>query len=109
MLIRSVPAHGFGRKELAHQVPMPRVTANRRPWIFKRLELETLLAQANPLTIGDQALAICGNQVRHLVPLPHMTVQPQPAVHRVDHSIATVVEFKVERALIGLCDHRRER
>jgi CTP:molybdopterin cytidylyltransferase MocA len=66
---------------------MPSILPLARARISQRLELQPRLRQPNGSSVGDQSLAIDRNQVRHRAAVPHVTVQPESAVHRVGHSI----------------------
>jgi hypothetical protein len=83
------------RKPLADEIPVPCVAANSSPWILQWFELQSTFRQPDHSSVFDQALPICRDEVRHSVPLPHVTVEPQPTIHRVDHSIATLFELDI--------------
>jgi hypothetical protein len=44
-------------------------------------------------TIREQQIAVGGDKVRHLAPLPDMSMEPKATVHGVDHSLAPRSEF----------------
>lgn len=72
---------------------MPGVSSNTCARIFQRTVLESRLAQAELPSIADELFAICGNEVGEWLALPHVVMQPQSAVHRVDHSLATSLKL----------------
>src|SRR5690242_16250514 len=92
-------ARSPGRQEVAHEVPVPRVPADAGARIFQRLELEPAFRQPHVMSIPEQSLTIRGDQMRHRSSLPDVAVQPEPAVHRVDHSVSTAREFTVRDAV----------
>jgi hypothetical protein len=59
--------------------------------------LETGLAEADRRAESEQSLTIGGHEVRHLAPFPDMAVQPQTAIHRVNHPSAARPKFSVFR------------
>ena len=74
---------------------MPGVAANPRPRILERLELKPTFRQPDGASILDQALSVGRNEMRHAVPLPQVTMEPEPTIHRVDHSVATLLELEI--------------
>ena len=72
---------------------MPGVPANAGARILERLVLQAGLWQAYRASVIKEALAVGRHEVRHLAPLPHVTVEPEPSVHRVDHPLATLREL----------------
>lgn len=74
---------------------MPGITSNAGSRILQRLELQSRFRQAHRAPVLDEALPICGHEMGHPVPLPHVTVKPEPTIHRVDHPIPTLRELDV--------------
>jgi hypothetical protein len=74
---------------------MPGITADARSRILQRLELKPGFRQTHRPSVLDQALSVCRHEMGHPVPLPHVTVEPQPTIHRVDHPITTLRELEV--------------
>jgi len=72
---------------------VPSVAAKPGAGILQRLELESVLRQADGASVGEQQLAIGRDEVRHSSILPQMAMEPQPAIHGVDHSIAELFEL----------------
>lgn len=88
-----------GRKQIAHEIPMPRVPAQTAARILERLELEASEGETNGAAVVHQALSIGGDQVRHGATLPYVSVQPQAAFHRVDHPFPPQCELAVRTVL----------
>lgn len=83
------------REPLADQIPVPGITPDARSWILQRLELKPGFWQTYRASVLNQALSVRRHEMGHLVPLPHVTVEPQPTIHRVDHPITTLRELDV--------------
>jgi hypothetical protein len=81
---------------------MPRVAADARAGILQRFELETGLTEADRRAESEQSLAIGRDEVRHLAPFPDVAVQPQAAIHRVNHPGAAGSKFSIFRTCQGL-------
>lgn len=82
---------------------MPGLAAFAGAWILERLFLESLVRQPGPAPPREQAFAVRGDKVRHASAEPDVAVEPEAAVHRVDHPVATSREFPglvVRRALV---------
>lgn len=77
------------REPPSDQIPVPGIPTDAGAWVLERLELKAIVRQTDRSSVGEQSLSICRHEVRHFAPLPHVTVEPEPTVHRVDHSIAT--------------------
>lgn len=80
---------------------MPGVAPNSGAGIFQRLELEPMLRQTDGASICEQQLAIRRDEVRHLSPLPQMSMEPEAAIHGVHHPIAELCEFFKCRRDVG--------
>jgi hypothetical protein len=63
-------------KQIADEIPMPRVAADAAAWILERFVLETGSWETYSAAVIDQALAIGGDEVGHGAPLPHVAVEP---------------------------------
>lgn len=91
------------RKQVANEIPMPRVPTHAGAWIFERLELEAIEGETKGAAVVHQALSTGGDQVRHRATSPYVSVQPQAAFHRVDHPLPPQCELAVrtiiERAI----------
>ena len=61
--------------------------------ILERLELQALQRKVRGPPIREQPLAIGRHEVRHRAATPAVAVQPQAAVHGVNHSIASFRKF----------------
>ena len=75
---------------------MPRVAPIPRPGVLQRFVLETRGRQSHGAAVGEQALAIGRDEMGHRAALPDMAMEPETAVHRVDHPLATVVELAIQ-------------
>lgn len=67
---------------------MPRVASHSGAGIFKWFELESRGRDADRRTIPQKTLAVGGYQVGHRPSLPHMPMQPEAALHGVNHPFA---------------------
>lgn len=76
---------------------MPRRAPLSGPRILERLVLETPRRKARPRAVGEQLLPIRADEMRQQLSLPAMPVQPQSAVHGVDHPVAPTGELAVRR------------
>lgn len=84
-----------GREVIADEIPMPRRSAYARAWILERFVLKVGCRQADAAAVLEQALTVGRHQVRHWTTLPHVPVQPQPAIHGEDHPGTAVHEFAI--------------
>jgi hypothetical protein len=78
---------------------MPRVTSSTSSWVLEQLVLEMGDWQANGAAVIDQTLTVGGDEVSHRTALPDVTVEPQAAFHRVDHSFTSKRELTI-RAIV---------
>ena len=72
--------------------------------ILQGFSLQALVRQPDATAVRDQAIAIRGHEVRHGPTEPDMAMEPEAALHRVDHSIATPRELAwafVRRRVVG--------
>ena len=74
---------------------MPGVAPDPRTRIFQWLELQPFLRQSNRAPVLDQSRSIRRYEMRHLVPLIHVPMEPEATIHRVYHPIATLLELDV--------------
>lgn len=88
------------------EVPVPRISADPCTRVFQRFELQAVRRNSVRGPVVEKQLAICRHEVRHAPSLPHMAVQPQGAVHGVDHSVASFFKFPKRRKHVG---HARAR
>ena len=72
---------------------MPRISTNSRAWVLQRLVLQPILGQADGTPVGEKKLAVSRYEVREASTAPEMAMEPQTAVHGVDHSITQLFEF----------------
>ena len=89
------PAALFWRKPLTHEIPVPRIAPNTGTGILQRFELQPAFRQTHHPPVFDQSRSVGRYEMRHLTALPHVTVEPQPAIHRVYHPVATLLELDV--------------
>jgi len=82
------------------QVPMPGFASLRCAGILERLVLESVVGKSHGSTVRKQALSVGRYKVRHRASLPHVPMEPEPTVHRVDHSLATSLELDVDEILV---------
>ena len=79
---------------------MPRVATLPGARILERLELQASGGQSRFRPVGEQERTVGGYQVRHRPPFPEMPVQPEAAVHGVDHPLASRRELAVNRVTL---------
>jgi hypothetical protein len=85
---------------------MPGVAPLAGARILQRLSLQALVRQTHTATIREQSIAIGGHEMCHTAAKPDMAVEPESAVHRVDHSIAAARELPRETVSGGVVGHR---
>lgn len=68
---------------------MPRVAAHTGARVTQWLELQPSLGKPGLGTIRQQPRAIGGDEVRHRTSFPDVAMQPESAIHGVNHSLAT--------------------
>lgn len=72
---------------------MPRIAALAGAWVLQRLVLESIARQAELASDCDERLTVGGDEMRHRMPAIAVPVQPESAIHRVDHPVTTPREF----------------
>lgn len=72
---------------------MPCVSAKTCSRVFQWLELQSFGGKPNLTSIGQEAFAICRDEMCHRVTLPTMAVQPEPTVHRKNHPVETTAKL----------------
>ena len=97
-----------GWKPGADQIPVPGISALRRSRIFERLVLQTLRREAYALTVCEETITIGGHQMCHDPAAPDMAVEPQSAVHRVNHAVPAAREFGGTESVVAVVGHRRQ-
>jgi hypothetical protein len=63
--------------------------------ILERLVLQSVLRKSHLSTIGEKALAVGRDEMRHQAPSPHMAMQPEPALHSMNHPLPPFLELAV--------------
>jgi hypothetical protein len=79
---------------------MPRVASDARARILQRLELKPTRRETDARSIGEQALSVRRHEVSHRTPFPDVTVEPEAAVHGMDHPLATQRELAIWSAVV---------
>jgi hypothetical protein len=74
---------------------VPRIAPFTGARITEWFVLQAFDGQAGRAPIGDQLFAIRRDEVRHGVAAVQMAMQPESAIHCVDHPVATACEFAV--------------
>ena len=69
---------------------MPRLVG---PWISEGLELQPVGRNTHRCAVGQESGLVRRDEMRHRTPFPDVPMQPQPAIHRVDHSVAPANEL----------------
>jgi hypothetical protein len=88
---------------------VPGVSTNAAARILERFELERFGGDAHTPAIGEEQCSVRGDEVRHGPPLPYVSMEPQTAIHGVDHPIAPGAKLAndwlwwrdVSRGLVG--------
>jgi hypothetical protein len=80
---------------------VPGVTADAGAWVLERLVLKASGWEAHGPPVLEEELAVGGNEMRHPLAPPNMAVQPEAAVHRVDHPVSAPLELAVWRRRTG--------
>ena len=75
---------------------MPRVSAFTRSRILQRFELKTFSGDTNPSAIREKLHLVRRDEMRHRSTLPDVTVQPEAAIHCVQHSVPSALEFAMQ-------------
>jgi len=78
---------------------MPGVASDAGSRVLEGFELESLRGNSDATPVGEQPFSVRRNEVRERPPLPHMAMQPEAAIHRVDHTFATRPELAKCRVL----------
>jgi len=81
---------------------VPRIPPDARARIFQRFELEAGLTEPDGRAKSEQPLTIGRDEVRHLTPFPDMAVQPQTAIHRVNHPGTAGSKLSIFRTCLRL-------
>jgi len=76
---------------------MPRFASDTGPRILEGLELEAMNRESQGVPELLKSASVRADEMHHRLPLPDMAVQPQPAIHRVDHPIATEQKLPASR------------
>ena len=84
---------------------MPGVASFASPWVFEGFVLEALRRETGEGSVLEEPGLVGGYEVRHVSSLPPMAMQPQAALHGVDHPFATRDEFAVWWCLDAAFDH----
>ena len=78
---------------------MPCVASNTRAGVLQWLVLQPFRWNTDGSPILEQELPVRRDEVRHRPAEPDMAMEPQPAIHGVDHPIAPAREL----AILGNC------
>ncbi len=90
---------------------MPSLTLLSVARIFERVMLQALERKSDACAPAEQAIAIDRDQMRHRTTEPDVPMQPEPAIHRMSHSVAPFLEltpFGQKRGWIRRVWNRRE-
>src|SRR3954470_4124027 len=72
---------------------MPGIATDPGTWILERLELKSLGRNSSAASVGEEALSVSRDEMRESPSLPHVAMEPEAAIHGVDHSVAARAEF----------------
>jgi len=72
---------------------VPGIATDTRARVLEWFELEPRRRNPYGATVGQQSFAIGRDKVRQRPPLPDMSMEPEPTVHGVNHSLAPRTEF----------------
>ena len=76
---------------------MPGIATEARSWILEGLELEAVFRESQQFPEFQQARTIRRHDMRHSASVPYVPVQPDSAVERVDHPVATTGKLQREK------------
>ena len=76
---------------------MPSIPAFAGSRILQRLELKTMGRDAHFGAVVEQPLFVGRDEMRHAPAFPHVAVQPETAIHRVNHAVAAPFKFSKRR------------
>ena len=88
---------------------MPGVASDPRSRILEGFELESLGGNSDAASIREEALSVSRHEVREPPSFPEVSMEPEPAIHGVDHSVATEPEFAKGRLVRSVEIPRRPR
>lgn len=83
----------MGRIDRSTQIPMPGIATQRGTRILEWLELQALEWKADLQAKSLKLCAIDAHEVHQRLVKPDMPMQPETAIHRVDHAVSTFHEF----------------
>lgn len=72
---------------------MPCFATGSRARILEGLELEPLNRNSDAASVREEALSVGRDEMRERPSLPYVPVEPEAAIHGVNHSFATRPEF----------------
>ena len=76
---------------------MPGVATDAGAWVLEWLELEARGRKSDAVSVGEETQAVRGDEVRERPALPHVSMEPEASIHRVNHPFAARVEFAKRR------------
>jgi hypothetical protein len=66
---------------------VPRVAPDAGPWILEWLELQVMAREPQRITQRQEPVAIGADHVHQWLSLPDVTMEPESAVHGMDHPV----------------------
>jgi len=72
---------------------MPGIATHPGTRILERLELKSFGRNSDAASVGEEALSVSRNEMRERPTLPHVPMEPEAAIHGVDHSVAARAEL----------------
>ena len=75
---------------------MPCLAVRAGSGILERLVLQASFGQADAASVCEESLAIGGDEMRHRTPFPDVAVQPQAAIHRMQHPVSSLLELPIQ-------------
>ena len=76
---------------------MPCLATHGRSGILEWLVLKAGHGKSDGEAVLDQPHSIGGYEMGHGAALPYVPVQPEPAIHRVDHPLFAKLELAIRR------------
>src|SRR4029079_11075533 len=86
--VASVPLGGR-RQYWSAEVPVPGIATDARARVLERLELQPVGRDSDQTPVSEKTLSVSRYEMSERASLPHMAVQPETALHRVDHAFST--------------------
>ena len=85
---------------------MPRRASRARAGILEWLVLKPFRCEADLSSVGEKKSAIGGDEVRQRPAFPGVTMEPEAAIHGVDHPVAPRSKLDIARDVATAIGHQ---